>query len=215
MCRATSSTPTGEVIPIDPAATFAAEVESRRSATPIKLSSASYKKLVSALAERIKGGEISGDANCAVQSKSTNGKWIIERLAVRNINALDFLYRPERWFFVRALLIGCAVGIVWETCFQSWQQYEYFHTIGPVILFWVPVAFFGGLALDEAMGSPVLRFLFPAIVIGIFMGSGTITKAGSIIDSLSPFIGALIASLLNPHSPDGMVFLSARPPILI
>jgi hypothetical protein len=158
--------------------------------------SGSEKQVTAQIRDAVLAHAISGDETATVQKKAPDGKWAISETPVRKLPQLRSLYRPLRFNFWRAVGIGAGAGLAGETFYQSWLIYQHFNNMGPVILFWLPVAFVAGIIFDDVTGGSLGRFIFPGIIGAIFMGHGgaMLRSFDNIAEALSPTFGALVVS---------------------
>lgn len=189
-----ASTVERAIAPSDPKAKYAVALTSAHG-VPLVLSG-TEKSVAARLRDAALTGEINGDITVTVQRKTSEGKWINSESTVRNLPYLGCIYRPLKSRLVKMIGIGALVGISWETLYQSWQLFQHYQSLAPVILFWLPFAFLLGIAIDEAIGGSIARFVFPGIIILIFMGKGgaMMQSIDSISEVLAPTFGALVVS---------------------
>lgn len=112
-------------------------------------------------------------------------------------NRPDPKFRPPRSGLNKAIGWGALIGFCCESAYQSWVLYQHYHTIAPVIVFWLPVAIFLGLAIDAAFKSRFVTFLVPCIFLAVYVGKSGPTLLRSydhFISALAPTFSALLVS---------------------
>lgn len=185
------------IVPINPDVKCCVSVQS--SGGEALTFSGTVKSVNGQLRAAVLAGTVRGDTTATIQANNSQGQWTQTESAVRSLPQLDSIFRPARFRFVSAIGYGAMIGFSLEAAYQSWMLYQHYQTIAPVILFWLPVAFFLGVALDDALGTPIAKFLFPGITIAIFMGKGgeIMRSVDQISAVLAPTISALVVCAVN------------------
>lgn len=179
---------------IDSKERYAVEIESAQG-MPLVFSG-TKKSVTARLRDAAFKGEIKGDLKAIVHQKTSQGKWFSREVSVCHLPHLAPIYRPFQSLLGKMIGIGALIGISWETLYQSYRLFQHYQSIAPVILFWLPVAFLIGLAIDDATGGSIFRFVFPGIIILIFMGKGgaMMQSINKMSEVLAPTFGALVVS---------------------
>ena len=178
------------IVPINPATEYCVQFKSSSGET--LTFSGTYDSVGNQLRDAVLAGKVRGDTIAIIQVK-ISGQWRQRDDAIRNLLQLESIYKPIGSRFAGAIGFGALIGFSLEAAYQSWLLFQHYHTFVPVLLFWLPIAFFLGLILDEALGSPILKFLFPGIIMAL-LGGSLMERIDQIAYVLVPTFSALVVS---------------------
>ncbi len=179
--------------PIDEKAGFAVALQCAQGA-PVTLAG-KEKSVIARLRDLIIESRLASDTPVRTQSRASEGKWTERNTTLESLPRLERIYQPIRFFCKRSLLLGGLLGFVLEALYQSHLLYLSYATWSPAVLLWLPAVFVVGMVLDEAIGSPFIRFTLPGVVFLLMQGKLGQMKAtlDSLAEAVTPGLACAFA----------------------